>query len=76
MNTIPGDYIVVGVYTSMKQAIYNQEKHGYKDFEIVKSKSGKWYYIAAPLKESDQVFSALRNIRNSITKNAWWLKLE
>ena len=76
LNTIPGDYIVVGVYTSMKQAIYNQEKHGYKDFEIVKSKSGKWYYIAAPLKESDQVFSALRNIRNSITKNAWWLKLE
>ena len=75
-NSANGDFIVVGVYPSLRLAKYNQQKHGYEDFEIVKSKSGKWYYIAAPLKESDQVLSALKNIRNSTTKNAWWLKLE
>ena len=70
-----GNYIVLGVYLNEKSARKEQKKHNYMSYEIVKTSSGKLYYIVQSIKPNEKVIDVLNKIRKTVDKQAWWVNM-
>lgn len=70
-----GNYIVLGVYLNEKSAIKEQKKHNYMSYEIVKTRSGKLYYIVQGIKPNEKMMDVLNKIRKTVEKEAWWVNM-
>ena len=71
-----GNYIVIGAYASEESARYQQKKHRYYDYEIIKNQSGKLFFIAQFVSENQRAMDVLEKIRTNVEKDAWWINMK
>ena len=44
-------------------------------YEIVKTHSGKLYYIVQAIKPNEKMMDVLNKIRKTVEKEAWWVSM-
>ena len=69
------NYIVIGTFSSEIGARYSSIKQANPVFGIVKSKSGKFFYVATPVMPEQEVKTVLNYWRSKTVIDAWWVKL-
>lgn len=68
-------YIVIGVYANRKLAEQNKVFHKFNEAEVVKSRGGKYYYLAIPFKDGAGIQKAVKKYIMENKRDAWWVRL-
>jgi hypothetical protein len=69
--TTAANYIIVGAYNTKATAQKYRTVHNLSSFEIIQSKSKRWYFIAAPIAEKENAKEALKTLRATTEAEAW-----
>ncbi|MEQ1732349.1 MAG: SPOR domain-containing protein [Bacteroidia bacterium] len=69
--TTAANYIIVGAYNTKATAQKYRTVHNLSSFEIIQSKSKRWYFIAAPIAEKENAKEALKTLRSTTEAEAW-----
>lgn len=68
-------FIVIGVYANQKLAQQNKDYHKFSEAGVVKSLSGKYYYLAIPCIDDTSVGNDVKKYRTKYKCKAWWVRL-
>lgn len=68
-------YIVIGVYANQKLASDNKSWHKLELSQVVKSRGGKFYYLAIPSPDGKAIGRAVEKYKKDNHCDAWWVKL-
>jgi hypothetical protein len=68
-------YIVIGVYANQKLAGQNKEFHKFNDADVVRSRSGKYYYLAIPCMDGTRIQKEVEKYKAKNKRDAWWVRL-
>jgi SPOR domain len=69
--TTAANYIIVGAYSTKAIAQKYRAIHNLTSFEIIQSKSKRWYFIATPITDKENAKIALNKLRSTTEKRAW-----
>lgn len=70
-GTTAANYIIVGAYNTKVTAQKYRAIHNLTSFEIIQSKSKRWYFIATPITDKENAKLALNKLRSTTEKRAW-----
>jgi len=68
-------YIVIGVYANRKLAEQNKVFHKFNTADVVKSRGGKYYYLAIPFNNGAGIQKAVKKYMLENKRDAWWVRL-
>lgn len=68
-------YIVIGVYANQKLAQQNKAFHKLNDADVVKSRKGKYYYLAIPCMQGTRIQKEVEKYKAKNKCAAWWVRL-
>lgn len=68
-------YIVIGVYANRKLAEQNKVYHKFNEADVVKSRGGKYYYLAIPFIDGIRIQKGVEMYRTKNKCEAWWVRL-
>lgn len=68
-------YIVIGAYSNRKLAEQNKVFHKFDEAIVVKSRGGKYYYLAIPVNDGGEIQKAVKKYIQKNKRDAWWIKL-
>lgn len=68
-------YIVIGVYANRKLAEQNKAFHKFNEADVVKSRGGKYYYLAIPFMDGARIKKGVEKYKAKNKCDAWWVRL-
>jgi DNA uptake protein ComE-like DNA-binding protein len=68
-------YIVIGVYANRKLAEQNKVYHKFNAADVVKSRGGKYYYLAIAFNDGAGIQKAVKKYMLENKRDAWWVRL-
>jgi hypothetical protein len=71
---VHSQYIIVGAYNTKEDACKYKAQHNYAQYQIIQSKSKRWYFIAIPKPATNNNLLALKTVRAITEKKAWIYK--